>query len=441
MLLVTSTTDKIQVITGSAGAIAVHASFTDLNGTTVTPGRSNTASIATATTTDVVAAPGASTYRNVQLLNIRNTHASVANLITIQHTDGTNIEILYKVNLVAGAQCIYDGNGWISYDASGNILSASVSTAIGTDKQVQFNDGGFTNGDAGLTFDKTTDELGLTGRLLLTQVSTEPGAPAAGFIRVYAKAVAGKNHLKITGPNDFEQFMENTSWNCSRAEFTAGVAAGAWVGATGTNLGTPTLSIPALGTIGQMMRRSVFPSVVTTANQQVGTRTDANYFRGNATGQGGFFGVFRFTFHTWTTGNRLFVGFCADTTAIVTANPSSKLNNVGFAVDDTDTAIFFQHNDGSGTATKDTIAGQPSLATNNAYMAIIYCKPNDSVVYYMLYNLTSGAMSILIDSSASTDLPVNTTALVCSCHMGNAANVVAGNASIGVNRIVVDTDF
>lgn len=66
MLLLTSTSDKIQVVTSASGDIDVHATWLDSASGTVTPGRTNTVAIATATTTDVVAAPAASTYRNVQ---------------------------------------------------------------------------------------------------------------------------------------------------------------------------------------------------------------------------------------------------------------------------------------------------------------------------------------------------------------------------------------
>lgn len=62
MINLASTSDKLQVVTDVAGSdIRVHASWVDLNGTTVTPGRTNTPGITTATTTDVVASPAAST--------------------------------------------------------------------------------------------------------------------------------------------------------------------------------------------------------------------------------------------------------------------------------------------------------------------------------------------------------------------------------------------
>jgi hypothetical protein len=97
------------------------------------------------------------------------------------------------------------------------------------------------------------------------------------------------------------------------------------------------------------------------------------------------------------------------------------------------------HNDGAGTCTKDTIAGQPALATNQGYVAYIFCKPNDSTVYYRLDNVN--LQTTIIDTSTSSDLPVNTTGLTAQCIMGNAANVVAGNATIGVNSLYVETDI
>jgi len=127
MLLLTSTSDKVQVITGSAGTVKVHASWVDNAAGSITPGRTNTASIATAATTDIVGAPGSSTQRNVKHISIRNTDASVSNLITVQHTDGTTVEELWKGTLLAGESVTFDQVGvWTLYDVNG---SAKPSTA------------------------------------------------------------------------------------------------------------------------------------------------------------------------------------------------------------------------------------------------------------------------------------------------------------------------
>jgi hypothetical protein len=106
MLNLAATTDKLQVVTSTAAAIDVHASFADLSGTTVTPGKQNTA-ISTATTTDIVAAPGASTVRNVKTLHIRNKHATLSDDITlIYDQNGTDFE-LFKTTLRVGEQLEY----------------------------------------------------------------------------------------------------------------------------------------------------------------------------------------------------------------------------------------------------------------------------------------------------------------------------------------------
>jgi hypothetical protein len=187
-----------------------------------------------------------------------------------------------------------------------------------------------------------------------------------------------------------------------------------------------------------MLRRSTFATVVTTLNQQVGTRSEAMFFRGNATSLGGFFFVCRFMLATWTAGNRLFVGMSVGTTAVVTVQPSTLLNTIGFCVEAGDTAITLLHNDGAGTGTKDTIAGQPTLATNQGYAAYLFCKPNDSTVYWRLDNINT--QTTIAEGSTSTDLPVNTTGLVAHCAISNGANTVVGAATVGVNRIYIETD-
>ena len=69
MIILASTADLVRVVTSHAALVEVHASYVDLNGTTVTPGRLNTL-ITTATTVTVVASPGAATVRNLKHLNI-----------------------------------------------------------------------------------------------------------------------------------------------------------------------------------------------------------------------------------------------------------------------------------------------------------------------------------------------------------------------------------
>jgi hypothetical protein len=119
-LFLTSTTSKLQLITGSAANIDVHASWADNNAGTVSAGSTNTPPITTATTTDIVGAPGASIQRSVRGLYITNVHASQACQATLIHTDGTNAKEIMGVTLLPGENLNFDSNGeWHHRDAQG----------------------------------------------------------------------------------------------------------------------------------------------------------------------------------------------------------------------------------------------------------------------------------------------------------------------------------
>ena len=111
-MLLTSVNDKVQIVTTTTANVDVHASYMDYDPAVspatdrVVGGRANT-KISTATTTDVVASPGSGDLRKVKLLNISNVHASTANTITIQHTDGTNSVVIDQFPLAAGERAAW----------------------------------------------------------------------------------------------------------------------------------------------------------------------------------------------------------------------------------------------------------------------------------------------------------------------------------------------
>jgi len=128
MLIQSSTNDKIQVITSAAGTVKVHASWVDDASNVFTPGRTNTATITTAATTDVVAAPAASTQRTTNFLSVRNTDASVSQTITIQHTDGTNVEPIFVGTIAAGESVVMDRTGVFTSYANTGVVKSSAQT-------------------------------------------------------------------------------------------------------------------------------------------------------------------------------------------------------------------------------------------------------------------------------------------------------------------------
>lgn len=122
MLILTNTgTDKLQVISSSAATMDVHASWSDLLSGAVTPGRTNTA-ISSATTTDVVATPAASTVRNVKTLHIRNKSATLACDVTVQYNQNATLFELHKVTLQTGDTLEYiEGIGFFVITSSAKL--------------------------------------------------------------------------------------------------------------------------------------------------------------------------------------------------------------------------------------------------------------------------------------------------------------------------------
>lgn len=125
MILLTGTSDLIRVVTDAAGDIESHASWVDKTQASApynfAGGRTNTASITTATTTTIVGSPAASTERSVRHLSLYNNHASQAVTCRIEHTDGSTVEILKNVILAAGESLALDAAGvWTHYDPNGN---------------------------------------------------------------------------------------------------------------------------------------------------------------------------------------------------------------------------------------------------------------------------------------------------------------------------------
>jgi hypothetical protein len=91
----------------------------DVNGTTITPGRTNSR-ITTAGTTNIVGSPGASTQRNVKAIYVTNNSAGTSCVVGVEHFDGTNSVELMQFVLLPGENMGYREDGsWVHRDAQG----------------------------------------------------------------------------------------------------------------------------------------------------------------------------------------------------------------------------------------------------------------------------------------------------------------------------------
>lgn len=96
-MILSTTTDKISLITAEAGDVDVVVVYTDRNQANGAVGVSDRqlTNITTATTTDILAAPGATTERKIQKATIRNAHATTSVDVIVQFNANA---VLYELH-------------------------------------------------------------------------------------------------------------------------------------------------------------------------------------------------------------------------------------------------------------------------------------------------------------------------------------------------------
>ncbi len=278
-----------------------------------------------------------------------------------------------------------------------------------------------------------------------------PSAPSSDTLRLFARKVSGRMIPKWMPPSGLDTpfqpalFGNNVVMYMPNTGTTAGLNLGApW--AVGTTIGHPA---PTAGMYTQM-KRTTSTNVVTTTNQALGVSsivtTAAQFWRGNGGGLGGFFFFARFGIELLSAASpnatRMFVGLQSGTTNILVSDTIPAISCVGLWHDTTDGANVINLLTKNGTtATKNALAGSPSTpyATGQGYDFYLYCKPNDSTIYYRLDDLLTGA--ILVDDSVTTTIPAATTFMGPVVGMSNGtANTTAATVAIGVNRIYIESD-
>jgi hypothetical protein len=405
MIFLNTINETLELKTSSTADIDFQINYVDIiPASSATPG-SNQGKSTIIGTIILLSAPSSTISRQIKSVFIRNRNTTTSNTVSIiKDVSGVEYLLTGDILLQAGATITYESNiGW----SLGTILINTLTN----DYHTAYQD---------------------------WQAIIDPVAPAAGDLRVYAKPVSGRMLPKWKGPSGLDTPFQPAFFGNNIVMWNPGLTSGAMIGGVQAVITAGVSTLPSITSRYSSLRRSVFTSA-TGVNTMNSLRSEAAFFRGSTTGAGGFFFFCRFGFTTWTMGDRLFVGMCVDTTALLTADPSAKFNTLGFGVDAADIAISFMHNDSVGIATKDAIAGQPALSSNNAYDAYIFCRPNDTTVFYRLDDVTGG--TTLIDTSTSVDLPISTTMLIATCGIGSGLNATAGAAAIGLNRMYIESDY
>ncbi len=193
MLLLTSTSDVVRIITGTAATtVEVHASYVDNNAGVITPGRTNTR-ITTATTTTVVPSPGASIQRNLKGLYVTNNSVGTSTFITVEHFDGTDSVEIMEFNLLPGENMTFnEDGGWRHRDANGAEYPA-VGLGAYNGRSVTFMKTGTASDAAGYWY-STAKDAGFPG-------AWAPGTPGVNGRNTDGTTSADNGSLVIGNPS------------------------------------------------------------------------------------------------------------------------------------------------------------------------------------------------------------------------------------------------
>lgn len=272
---------------------------------------------------------------------------------------------------------------------------------------------------------------------------SDPGATAAGNLKIYAKDIAGRIMPKWVGPAGVDTpFQAGLGFNrVSMIMPAGGTTLTTFVsgfGTTFTNTGTAANPTPASTNLLTSVRRATFSTGTTAGTVASHRQSVLQVWRGNTAGRGGYFFTIRFGTSTLASGNRAFVGLSSSTAAPTNIDPlatGTGIDRVGVALN-ANTGNWSFVNNVSGTAPTVTALGANfPINTTDLYELILYSPPNGSAISYRFQNLSTGNQTT---GSVSSNIPAATTFMAPQFWITN--NATAGAAIIDFSGWYLESD-
>lgn len=236
-LVLEASTDSLELITSTAAAIDYDCSWTDNTTSAFTPGKS-AGQISSATTTTVVAAPSASTQRNVLNCTFRNASTTTSNTLTVQRDVSATNRTKYSTTVGPGETLAFAGERYFRYTASGAEVTTSADSGY-NGKAYPIQKAGTAKDSAGYWMLNSKD-AGVPGAWVLGS----PGLNGANFdcSSAAGAAVAGSSYLQSAASGNL--YLTNVTIAGSVAE-TIQVVDLLWYN---TGLGVTTTTLQAVTT-------------------------------------------------------------------------------------------------------------------------------------------------------------------------------------------------
>lgn len=285
-----------------------------------------------------------------------------------------------------------------------------------------------------------TFSASIASAILMDAVS-DPGAPAAGKMRLYAKEISGRMMPKFVGPSGLDTPVQPALFANGMMVVSPGLTTAFNYIGMGALTAVGTVSHPAItGTsLREQTRRGILTSAATANSASEARYAAFSCWRGDGAGMGGFFFASRFAISSTTALQQTAVGLFDVTTAIATtAVPSALLNCIFLGNDSADTNMQLMHNDGAGTCTKIDLGSSFPINTPTAiYELILYARTTDtSKVSYRVTNLTNGAV---VTGDITTNLVATSTFLAFHAYANNGGTAAA--VVLELMRMYLETDY
>ena len=300
--------------------------------------------------------------------------------------------------------------------------------------------------------DTTEDPSGTTKRITIADLRTmlalaaDPAAADPNSIRIYSKSMAGRILPKWMPPSGIDTTFQPALFGNNIVFWTPNtgtVGTGVTFGSFFTSAGTVTHPTPSAGITNQI-RRTRWANVVTTTNQELGTKAVGTgllqFWRGNAAGLGGFFFACRFIIGLWPANTcRLFVGLASATGSMVASNTLAG-DLVGLWHDTTDGANVLSLATMNNVSSAKTAITGATLAAGQGFDFYLWGAPNGSLIGYRLVSLNT-ATEIVNTTFNGATIPRNTIFMGPHVTMSNGtANITANTVAIDLARLYIESD-
>jgi hypothetical protein len=257
-----------------------------------------------------------------------------------------------------------------------------------------------------------------------------PAAPPTGNIVQYAWNNAGRILPSFIGPSGLDSALQPSLFGNTTVMWLPGtttIAAINWGVSWTVNTTQATPAITNTNFMSQM-RRATFTTTTTAANVSGVRSTSPICWRGNATGQGGFFFSTRFGVLTYTATMRVWCGLSALTTALA-ADPSATNDTVCMSKDTDETVWQVMTRDTSAASKTSTGRNTAAAGATEIFEFTAFCKANDNKITVRVVDITTGTVLVNNVEKAS-NLPTANVMLTSHCEfmnvVGGAGSTVAG---------------